>query len=435
MDERRTRPLGELVELRVSSVDKKSKPNEKPVRLCNYTDVYYNSAIRCNMSFMRATASEREVTKCKLLPGDVVITKDSEKYDDIGVPALVVDDIPDLVCGYHLAILRPNTACIDGRYLFYAISARNIQRKFHYLANGITRFGLRKADIGLVEVPLPSLEEQRAIANTLGIIDDKIYLNRCMNDTLEAIARTIFKDWFVDFGPTRAKVEGRTSYMAPEIWDIFPDALDDRGKPVGWRTYALSELVRHHRKTLSPSDHPQSIYEHYSIPAYDAEVEPAYDLGASIKSNKTVIPEGAILISKLNPEIERVWLPNPGGETPKVASTEFLTFTPRKPVSCSVLYCLFTSPRFRAEMIARVTGTSKSHQRVPPKSILACEVLTANQQLLSVFDGMAGPMMNLVFLNRRESRRLARTRDILLPKLLSGEIRLRDAENLAEDAL
>ena len=84
---------------------------------------------------------------------------------------------------------------------------------------------------------------QRAIAGLLGALEDKIDLNRCMNETLEAMARAIFKDWFVDFGPTRAKAEGRAPYLAPELWDLFPDALDGEGKPVGWTLAPLSMLA------------------------------------------------------------------------------------------------------------------------------------------------------------------------------------------------
>ena len=246
------------------------------------------------------------------------------------------------------------------------------------------------------------------------------------------MAQAIFKDWFVDFGPTRAKAEGRAPYLAPELWDLFPDALDDEGKPVGWSIYTLSDLAKHHRATLSPSAQPERTFEHYSIPAYDARNEPAMDLGGSIKSNKTIVPDGAVLLSKLNPEIERVWLPNPAGGAFQVASTEFLALTPLAPATCGVLYWLFQSPGFRAEMAARVTGTSKSHQRVPPKSLLACEVLAANPCLLALFDEKVGPMMNRLLSNRRESGELAQTRGLLLPKLMSGEIRLRDAEQIVE---
>ena len=254
------------------------------------------------------------------------------------------------------------------------------------------------------------------IGATLGVLDDKIELNRRMNETLDAMVRAIFKDCFVDFGPTRAKMEGRAPYLAPEIWDLFPDALDDEDKPVGWESYALRDLAHHHRTTVSPSANPENPFEHYSIPAYDAGNEPMRDSGASIKSNKTVVPEGAVLLSKLNPEIERVWLPNPKGKLRQISSTEFLAFTPLAPATRTILYCMFKSEGFRAEMAAMVTGTSKSHQRVSPKALLNREVLVADARLLAEFDNMVRPFLARLLANRREARTLAQTRDLLPPE-------------------
>ncbi len=96
--------------------------------------------------------------------------------------------------------------------------------------------GITGSDLSQLRIPAPPVSEQKAIASVLGALDDKIELNRRMNETLEAMARAIFKDWFVDFGPTRAKLEGRLPYLAPDIWSLFPDRLDEEGKPDGWTT-------------------------------------------------------------------------------------------------------------------------------------------------------------------------------------------------------
>ena len=103
-----------MVELRTSNVDKKSEDGEKAVRLCNYVDVYKNDKITMSLDFMEATATEAQIERFALQVGDIVITKDSETPDDIGVPALITETAPDLVCGYHLAILRPNAEEITG---------------------------------------------------------------------------------------------------------------------------------------------------------------------------------------------------------------------------------------------------------------------------------------------------------------------------------
>ena len=256
-----------------------------------------------------------------------------------------------------------------------------------------------------------------------------------MNETLEATARAIFKDWFVDFGPTRAKMEGRTPYLAPEIWALFPDRLDDEGKPEGWNYFSVDDLVMQSKGSVSPSTSPDQIFEHYSLPAYDAGQSPALDLGSTIKSNKTPVPPGAVLLSKLNPETSRVWLPDPKGQRPQVTSTEFLCFQPKGLVGTALIYCLFSSPPFKAMLEGMVTGTSKSHQRISPPVLLSQTVLVSANKLIGAFEPAIGPFLAQQLANRAQIRTLAATRDLLLPKLMSGEIRMKDVEKIAEVAL
>ena len=134
--------LCNVTELRTSNVDKKSADGEQAVKLCNYVDVYYHDKIRSEIAFMDATATTAQIENFTLRKGDVVMTKDSETPDDIGIPALVAEDIPDLVCGYHLTILRAFPDVMIGEYLFYALSSRISAYQFYLAANGVTRFGL-----------------------------------------------------------------------------------------------------------------------------------------------------------------------------------------------------------------------------------------------------------------------------------------------------
>ena len=151
-----------------------------------------------------------------------------------------------------MAILRPHASKVDGAYLFYSLSAAEAQQQFHSYANGVTRFGLRKADIGLVEIPLPPLAEQRAIARILTTLDDKIELNRRTSETLEEMARALFKSWFVDFEPVRAKMEGRwrpgESFpgLPAHLYDLFPDCLIPSALgdiPAGWEVRSLDDIA------------------------------------------------------------------------------------------------------------------------------------------------------------------------------------------------
>jgi type I restriction enzyme S subunit len=161
------KPLKQLASVQLSNVDKLSEEGEEPVFLCNYVDVYKHDFIRAGQDFMPATAKPSEIERFELREGDVLITKDSETWDDIGVPALIVEDLPGVLCGYHLAMLRPLPGVIDGAYLYWALESRVGALQFHTAATGVTRFGISKADVKNVVIPLPSLPEQRAIARYL----------------------------------------------------------------------------------------------------------------------------------------------------------------------------------------------------------------------------------------------------------------------------
>lgn len=166
--------LRNLVELRVSGIDKHSKNEEVPVRLCNYVDVYKNDRITDRLHFMKATAEQTEIDRFRLHSGDVVITKDSEGWNDIGVPALVDYAAEDLVCGYHLAILRPRQGRVHPNYLLYAIQSAPVAQQFHIAANGITRYGLSHSSIKSVWMPVPPINEQAQIARFLDYINSRI---------------------------------------------------------------------------------------------------------------------------------------------------------------------------------------------------------------------------------------------------------------------
>ena len=152
-----------VASVQLSNVDKKSVEGEEAVRLCNYTDVYYNERINSGMEFMPATATPEQVKRFSLRAGDVLITKDSESWTDIAVPAVVSDDMAEVLCGYHLAHIRPAAGCL-GACLSRAFSAVGPRDQFQVAANGITRFGLSGDAIRTGLFAMPPEPEQRAIA-------------------------------------------------------------------------------------------------------------------------------------------------------------------------------------------------------------------------------------------------------------------------------
>lgn len=310
------------------------------------------------------------------------------------------------------------------RWVKSVIASKPAQNFLAQRANTTVQTTVNLRDLADLPIPSPPPLVMEQIVALVAAFDDKIELNRRMNQTLEAQARAMFRDWFVDFAPVKAKMAGATPYLAPDFWSLFPDRLGDDGVPEGWRTFRVDEVARHHTRTLTPMNAPSELFEHFSLPAFDSGQQPVLEPGAGIRSNKTIVPEGAILLSKLNPEIPRVWWPNARGEHRQIASTEFLTFTPIGGFTQSLLYSLFSGYAFRQRLEGMVTGTSKSHQRVNPKALSALDALVGEEQIISAFGQLCSPVMAKVLANRAEVVTLSHTRDLLLSKLMSGEIRV-----------
>ena len=201
------RRLQSVVDMKVSNVDKHVKKDEIPVRLCNYVDVYKNDRITENIPFMRATAVVDEIDRFRIGIGDVLITKDSEAWDDIGVPALVEYSAEDVVCGYHLALLRPSQTLLNGAYLFRALQCPAITCQFHMAANGVTRYGLSHHAIKSALLPVPPFPEQVAIVE---------HLDKATADIDAAIDRT------------HREIELMREYRERLIADVVTGKLDTR---------------------------------------------------------------------------------------------------------------------------------------------------------------------------------------------------------------
>ena len=197
----------------------------------------------------------------------------------------------------------------------------------------------------------------------------------------------------------------------------------------GWGEVAALE-----RSNVTPSSHGTDLVEHFSIPAFDEGQWPKAELGESIKSQKSRVPAGVILLSKLNPEIERVWLVDVQPGERAVCSTEFLVLRSRAPSTRSYAYCLARSPLFRQQIEALVTGTSKSHQRAHADTVLGLSAIRPPAPLIRAFDKGALSLLERTLACRRETRILGALRDVLLPKLISGEVRLNGGGELLKGA-
>ena len=186
--------LGEVSNIVFSNVDKKTHSDEIPVFLCNYMDVYKNSYIRNGMKFMRATAKQREIDKFSLTFGDVIITKDSETPDDIAVSTYVSEDLRNVICGYHLALIRSDKTKLFGGYLSHIFGLSEVQHHYYQLANGSTRFGLTSDVILKSEIPLPPLPEQQKIASILTSVDSHIEEKQRKLEQTQSLKKSLMQD-------------------------------------------------------------------------------------------------------------------------------------------------------------------------------------------------------------------------------------------------
>jgi type I restriction enzyme, S subunit len=337
---------------------------------------------------------------------------------------------PDSVVGFV-----PDDAKCDVRFIEYLF--RRLRAGIQFQATGSVQDNINLETLAQLSFPLPPLSDQKRIAEVLASLDDKIELNLRMNETLEAMARTMFRSWFVDFDPNRAKSEGRQPYgMDAESAAFFPGSFENSALgriPKGWRAGKIADILTLSRETITPEHFPAEAFNHYSIPAFDEGRWPKEELGDQIKSNKLLVAPNTVLLSKLNPRIPRIWLPSFDSARRSIASTEFLVASPKNGFSRTYLFALLNSQPFLDVFTTLVTGTSGSHQRVTPESLLQMDTLIPSHQCVQSFTRVADPLYLRIANNLAESGTLAAVRDTLLPKLISGEISVGNSSHVVED--
>jgi len=224
------RRLKEVASVRPSNIDKKSSENERDVKLCNYTDVYNNQFIESDIDFMEATATAAQINRLTLKQGDILLTKDSESWDDIGIPALVKEDLSDVVCAYHLFLVRPDRDKVHPDYLYWAIYSRFVSFQFERSATGVTRYGLSTPKATNVVIPIPPLDIQKEISSHItqeiekidSLIEDKEILMSALDEK-----KTSSTHEFVKQGTKNGallKDSGIPSFgKIPAHWEVVPN--------------------------------------------------------------------------------------------------------------------------------------------------------------------------------------------------------------------
>lgn len=383
-------------------------------------------------SFTDETHYLARIKRAAPTAGDIVITREAPMGD--------VCLIPDgLRCclGQRQVLLRPNAKRVVGRYLLFALQSDYVQHQIGWNeGTGSTVSNLRIPVLERLKIPAPSLPEQHAIAHILGTLDDKIELNRRSNETLEAMAQALFKDWFVDFGPVRAKLEGREPYLTPELWSLFPNALDN-GTPAGWRlSHIGDEVAVVGGSTPSTKESmfwdggtnrwatPKDLSRLTTPVLLDTERKITDAAVARISSG--LLPIGTVLLSSRAP-IGYLAI----AEVPTAINQGFIAMICDRGVPN--LYVLHWCRESMSSILGNANGST--FQEISKSNFRPIPVVVPPKPVMDAFMTTASPLYQRIVSNTRENESLATLRDTLLPKLLSGELRVRDAERQVETVL
>jgi len=318
-------------------------------------------------------------------------------------------------------------------FVYYCLS--RMKSEIRSVAGGSAVPILNKTGFGDLLIEVPQIPEQHAIANILGTLDDKIELNRRMNETLEAMARTLFKSWFVDFEPVRAKVEGRDTGLPKGIADLFPDRLIETEFveiPEGWRLGKIGEIADINKWTLGRWDDLDIIdyIEISEVMRGEVGIITRYARGEEPSRARRRLKHGDTALSTVRPDRGAYFLAlNPIESL--IASTGFAVLTP-KDGNWAFLHILTTRTEFGHELGRLADGGA--YPAIRPEIIGNREILLPiDSRLIAAFDDIAQPILLRAEVNRKESRAIAAIRDTLLPNLLSGEISIEGVARIAEE--
>jgi type I restriction enzyme S subunit len=366
-----------------------------------------------------------------LFPGDLYASLKGATKDGkmIGSVARVPPSVPsgrltqDTV---KLVLREPNPEATS--YLYWILRTPQYRDYCQGRATGSAVVALSRLDFLCYPVP-PLTKVRKCVVDLLDEIESHIEVNRRMNEMLEATARAVFKDWFVDFGPTRAKMEGREPYLAPEIWAIFPDRFDNEGKPGGWKSFPLDEMADFLNGL--------ALQKFPGTGDGDLPVIKIAELRSGITANTKfagksvpkayVVEDGDVLFSWSGSLIQKIWTGGHGALNQHLFKVSSDTF----PKWLHYFWVDHHLPAFQG--IAAAKATTMGH--IQRHHLSEAETVIGDKQVMKAADNVMAPLFARLIANDLESRTLAQTRDLLLPELMSGEIRVDDPDKAVADVV
>lgn len=350
-----------------------------------------------------------------------------------GSPSTSIDvfrwEGPDGWLNQHIYKITPHKT-VDENFLFFIL--RWLRPRFVEIARNKQTTGLGHVtmqDFRGMLIGLPTKSEQRAIASFITPIQERINLNRRMNDTLEAMIQALFQDWFIDFGPIRAKMKNQQPYLNQEIWNIFPSKMDDERKPQGWQMGSLAQIADSpNRRSVDPfdvaADTPYIGLKH--MPRRSIALAEWGD-ARKVKSKQTSFKKSEFLFGKICPDSHKVGFASLDG----ICSVDIIVVVPRKTHWSNLVLALLFSDKFVNYTSRFSTGTIMP--RTSWKTMGQYSFCIPSDQVAQVFQSLTQPLLDRIEANIHENRTLSQIRDLLLPKLMSGEIRLANVKKRVED--
>lgn len=427
--------LGDIAIVDISGVDKKTKDGEQAVRLCNFTDVYYNWAITKNMydSLMQASASDSDIEAFSLHKGQVAITKDSETRDDIGVATYIADDFEDVVLGYHCALITPREDIpeeerIYGKYLNAILHTKYAQKFFSNNATGSgQRYTLSKEAIEDMPVYLPTYKEQVRIGDYLSDIDRKIEINNLINAKLDAMAKQIYDYWFVQFDFPNEDGKPYKSSGGKMVWNEdlkqeIPDkwitkSLNDLSTSTRGVTYSPSDLVDKNHGTLVLRGN--NIENNHIV--YDSNV--AYIPDGMISSDQYIRKYDVIMTMSSGSKMHLGKCAMFFNDSPHTFGAFLNKFTPSKVCPFYFFGCATTS--YFRKKVQSVNGTGINNLS---NSIIDSILFPYPQKpaIMQDFENKVANIYTIIGTNIEQNDELASHRDYILPLLINGQVTIKD---------
>ena len=321
----------------------------------------------------------------------------SRRGDKIGI-ALLEDYEEGLVSNVYTVFEIIDEKQLIPEYLMLWFSRPEFDRYARFKSHGSVREVMDWDEMCKVELPVPPYEKQKEIVDGYKAITERIALKQKINDNLEATAQALYTSWFIDFEPFE---------------------IDDDGFPLGWKKHTLNDKLTTSTQSVNPQKMSAEFVWHYSIPAFDAEKLPVNDETQTILSNKYIVPNDALLVSKLNPDTKRIWRTLSCFEN-AICSTEFIVFSSKQPSHRDFYYLLFNTKEFVDFLVSNATGSTNSRMRVKPASSLDYEFICPDNKTIDSFCSKVKPLLDEIESNYLEIRNLNELLPLAVAKMMSS---------------